>query len=308
MNRQAWSINAKGDHWSIVFFLSPLLVLCCLLSCTPNVDIKEGQHHFVELDGLRLHYVRYGKGQEAIVFIHGWTCDSSFWRFQIPAFKKGSNLIVVDLPGHGQSDKPPIVYTQDLFARAVNATLVDAGIERVVLVGHSMGMSVARQFIRKYPDKARSLVNVAGAFYRMPKDQLKLRAWMEGNAGFVQRFKGPDYKAVAGRFIDSMFVEETPVQLREQIKAVMLSTPQHVAVSALEAFGDPRLWQEDAVTLPTLAIYAQRSDLPADTGSYLRRLFPNLEFQQWEGCGHFLFMEQPARFNKTLLEFLAEHG
>ncbi|MDY6951787.1 MAG: alpha/beta hydrolase [Thermodesulfobacteriota bacterium] len=262
----------------------------------------------MEYDGLRLHYVHYGEGQDAVVFIHGWAGDSSFWRFQIPAFKKGRSLIVLDLPGHGQSDKPPIVYTQDLFAGAVNAVVVNAGIKSVVLVGHSMGMTVARQFIRKYPGKAKALVNVDGALYRMPKDQLKLRAWMKEKAAFADRFRGPDYQAFAGPFIDSLFVEQTPAQVRKEIKSVMLGTPQHVVVSALEALGDPMLWQEGAVRLPTLAIYAKTSDLSQDTRPYLGRLFPNLEYRQWEGCGHFLFMERPERFNKALLAFLAEHG
>jgi pimeloyl-ACP methyl ester carboxylesterase len=103
-----------------------------------------------------------------------------------------------------------------------------------------------------------------------------------------------------------MFVEKTPAELRREIKSVMLSTPQHVAVSALDAIGDPVLWHEDAFGLPTLAIYAKVSDLPPDNEDYLRQLFPNLEYEEWEGCGHFLFMEQPERFNKVLSEFLAK--
>jgi pimeloyl-ACP methyl ester carboxylesterase len=298
----------RGRGWSILLVLGSLLMVCGSLSCTQNMEAKDGQSRFADFEGLRLHYVDYGQGKEAVVFIHGWTCDSTFWRFQVPAFKKGRRLILVDLPGHGQSDKPRIAYTQDLFARAVNAILVEAGVDNAVLVGHSMGVSVARQFIRKYPGKAKAIVNVDGAFYRMPKDQLKLRAWMKRHADFVQNFKGPDYKESAARFIDSMFVTETPVDLRGEIKSVMLSTPQHVAVSSLEALGDPTIWQEDAIGLPSLAVYAKTSDLPVDNEQYLRRLFPHLDYQQWEGCGHFLFMEQPNRFNEALSEFLAQNG
>src|SRR3954471_16912199 len=71
-------------------------------------------------DGARVHYESYGKGQEAVVFIHGWTCDLTFWRGQAPVYEKRRALLV-DLPGHGQSAKPEVAYTQERFARAVEA-------------------------------------------------------------------------------------------------------------------------------------------------------------------------------------------
>ena len=66
------------------------------------------------------------------------------WHFQVPAFADQARVILIDLPGHGQSDKPKIDYSMDLFARAIDAVLKEAGVEKVVLVGHSMGVAVAR--------------------------------------------------------------------------------------------------------------------------------------------------------------------
>jgi pimeloyl-ACP methyl ester carboxylesterase len=71
-------------------------------------------------------------------------------------------VIALDLPGHGQSDKPQIAYTMDLFANAIDAVMRDAKVERAVLVGHSMGTPVARQFYRKYPQKTLAIVIVDG--------------------------------------------------------------------------------------------------------------------------------------------------
>ena len=82
----------------------------------------------------------------------------NFWRMQVPAFETKSRVIAIDLPGHGRSDKPQIDYTMDLFARAIDAVLRDAKVDRAVLVGHSMGVPVVRQFYRKYPEKTRALV------------------------------------------------------------------------------------------------------------------------------------------------------
>src|SRR6266404_5911527 len=101
----------------------------------------------VVYDGARVHYESYGKGKDAVVFIHGWTCDLSFWRGQAPVYQKHRSLLI-DLPGHGQSDKPEVSYTQERFARAVDAVMRDAGVDRAVLVGHSMGGPVALTFLR----------------------------------------------------------------------------------------------------------------------------------------------------------------
>jgi pimeloyl-ACP methyl ester carboxylesterase len=87
---------------------------------------------------VKIHYANRGKGDEALVFVHGWACNADFWRPQMNDF--GSlHLIAVDMVGHGQSDKPHVPYTMEYFARSIDAVLTDAKVKRAVLVGHSMG-------------------------------------------------------------------------------------------------------------------------------------------------------------------------
>jgi hypothetical protein len=77
-----------------------------------------GESRFTTLDGARIHYVNYGKGSEALVLIHGWTCNLDNWRDQIPDLAKRNRVIAIDLPGHGQSDKPQKFPTAWIFSRA----------------------------------------------------------------------------------------------------------------------------------------------------------------------------------------------
>ncbi len=130
-------------------------------SATTNDD-KTGESRFATLDGARIHYVNYGKGSEALVLIHGWTQNVDGWRDNVPDFAKRNRVIAIDLPGHGQSDKPQVTYSMDYFARAVEAVMRDAKVKRAVLAGHSMGTPVARQFYRKYPEKTIAIVIVDG--------------------------------------------------------------------------------------------------------------------------------------------------
>jgi len=74
------------------------------------------ESRWTTLDGARIHYVNYGKGSEALVLIHGWTCNLDNWRDQFSDFAKRNRVIAIDLPGHGQSDKPQITYSRSFRA------------------------------------------------------------------------------------------------------------------------------------------------------------------------------------------------
>jgi pimeloyl-ACP methyl ester carboxylesterase len=255
-------------------------------------------------DGARVHYESYGKGQEAVVFIHGWTCDLTFWRGQAPVYEKRRALLV-DLPGHGQSDKPEVAYTQERFARAIDAVMRDAKVESAVLVGHSMGGPVALTFLRLFPAKTKALVLVDAYVPQAPKDnaeRVRQQAQMEP---FLRSLKAPNYKETVQKMIEGMFSEKTKPAQREEIRAKMAATPQHVLASAMQGmFGLEAPKAGETYGLPVMSIVSANAR-PGYEGQ-LRTVFPNLhKFETWEGSGHFLMMESPDRFNRALEEFLA---
>ncbi len=258
----------------------------------------------VKYDGSRVHYESYGKGQEAVVFIHGWTCDLTFWRAQAPLYEKRRALLV-DLPGHGQSDKPEVEYTQERFARAIDAVMRDAGVTRAVLVGHSMGGPVALTFLRLFPGEAKALVLVDAYVPKAPKDDAardRQKAQMEP---FLRSLSEPGFRQTQQKMIEGMFSKKTTPAQREEIRTKMMAAPQQVLSSAMQgmfALEAPK--PGETYSLPVMAIVAAAR--PGDE-AYLRTVFPNLRtYETWEGSGHFLMMESPDRFNRALEEFLAE--
>ena len=107
------------------------------------------------VDGMTVHSSSAGAGP-TIVFVHGWTCDASSWSGQVPAFAKDYRVITLDLPGHGHSESPKDgKLSMDLFARAVEAVRAEANADRIVLVGHSMGAPVIRQYAHTVPEARR---------------------------------------------------------------------------------------------------------------------------------------------------------
>jgi pimeloyl-ACP methyl ester carboxylesterase len=280
------------------------LALASLLTLSLGFSADPG-YKFAKLDGSRVRYQSHGNGAKAIVLIHGWTCDASFWDRSVPALSAKYRVIAVDLPGHGGSDKPEIAYTQQLFARAVDAVMQKAGVDRAVLMGHSMGAPVARQFLADYPSKVAGLVLVDGAVSRAgtPEELEKRKAQ---RAPFIASLRSPEFPQVAGKMIDSMFVPDTAPALRTEIKAKMLATPQHVAVSAFEGLTDPSMWTAANGT-PTLAIFADKGRTEAND-ELLHELFRDVDHQEWAGAGHFLMMEKPEKFNGAVLAFLQKIG
>lgn len=292
-------MNIRGLNSIIRPFIRISLLCSCLL-----VLLSAGVAHSSELESrfakygeTKVHYQMSGKGREALIFVHGWTCDSNFWRGQVGAFP-GLRVVAVDLPGHGQSDRPRVDYTMDYFARSIEAVMRDAGVKRAVLVGHSMGAPVIRQFYRLYPERTLGLVIVDGALRPiLPKEQM---------GQFIGRLRR-DYQTAAPQMVDGTLMQMRDVKLKGEIRRTMLSAPDYVAISAFEGMADEKVYEEDPIKVPVLAVLAKSPFWPADTEQFLRSLAPQLEFYMWADVSHFLMMEKPQEFNQTLQGFLSKN-
>jgi len=274
------------------------LCLCLLLLLLPGAARGvELESRFATYGETKVHYQASGKGEEALIFVHGWTCDLSFWQAQVGAFPT-VRVVALELPGHGRSDKPQVNYTMDYFARSIEAVMRDAGVKRVVLVGHSMGTPIIRQFYRLYPEKTLGLVIVDGSLRLMlPKEQM---------GQFIGRMRS-DYTSIASQMVDGMLTPIRDAKTKGEIRKAMLSTPDHVAISAMEGMADEKVYEKTPIKIPVLAILAKSPFWPADTEQFLRTLAPTLEFYMWADVSHFLMLERPQEFNQTVQGFLSKN-
>jgi len=293
----------------IIILIIPAIVLC-LLSCSnlPREHAEDqSPSRYARLGDLTVHYTAEGSGRPVLVFVHGWSCDSTFWRFQSAYFKETNRVICIDLPGHGKSPAPKIEYTFQLFANSISTVMAAEGADQAVLIGHSMGFPVTRLFAKKFPDKTLALCIVDGAYFRIPDDPAKLASWKAHLEEFARGFSGRDRQAYIKQFLTTMYVKQTPDWLKEEVSQKVLHTPERVAVSSMAQMVKPETWRDYPLPIPALAVYAMSPDMPADNEKYLRTLFPSLEYHLWNDAGHFLMMEQPDRFNAVLAAFLKKH-
>ena len=258
-----------------------------------------GQSHFASFGTNKVYYFTVGKGAQTVVFIHGWSCDGGFWREQIPALTDKARLILIDLPGHGQSDKPRTDYTLDFFAQAVLAVMRDASVQRATLVGHSMGAPVICRVYAQAPEKVAALVAVDGLLRRptMTPEQVEQ---------FVGPYRTPEYREHATKFVKSMFPNPGTEAVRDSVLTEMLATPQHVMRSAMEGMFNPDQpdWDPKKLNVPVLVINAKNPMWTADYEAYVRALSSQSDYRTLDGVGHFLMLEKPDEFNAALTEML----
>lgn len=254
------------------------------------------ESRFADFNGSRVHYENVGEGPRALVFVHGWSGSVSGWRVSLQSFP-GRHVIAIDLPGHGQSAAPHVDYTMDYFANGVAAVLRSARVESAVLVGHSMGARVIRQFYRLHREKTLGLIVVDGPLAGFTREEV-----VESVRPFLE-----DYRAARGKLVDALTSLKSP-ELAAEARETMLATPEHVALSALVTQTDGALWMRDKVDVPVLAILARAAWWKPDIEARFREVAPDLEFQMWDGVSHMLVAERPHEFNEAVTRFLSRTG
>jgi pimeloyl-ACP methyl ester carboxylesterase len=115
-----------------------------------------------DLDGLQLHYVEEGQGP-ATVLIHGLGGFAESWRHNVPELARHGRVIALDLPGSGRSGKPRRAYTLEFLAQALDRLLHTLGVDRVHLVGHSLGGAVAARYTLDHPGRVERLALLGAA-------------------------------------------------------------------------------------------------------------------------------------------------
>ncbi len=273
------------------------------------VRIKEG-----DLD-LQLHYNDCGSGAETVVMLHGSGPGASGWanfnRNVEPLVAAGYRVILMDCPGWSKSD--PIVCTgsrSDLNAQALKGLLDELKLERVHVIGNSMGGHSAVAFALANPGRVGKLVLMGGGtggpsqFVPMPTEGIKL---------IQALYREPSIenlnKMMAVFVFDSSSLTEELYQARLDN---MLARRDHLENFVKSAAANPKQFTDygprlGEVTAPTLIIWG-RDDrfVPMDIGLRLLWGMPNAELHVFNRCGHWAQWEHAAKFNRMVREFLQD--
>jgi pimeloyl-ACP methyl ester carboxylesterase len=264
--------------------------------------------------GVRLHYVRCGRG-EPVVLLHGWPGFWYDWRHVVVPLAEGADVIALDFRGFGDSDKPEggpkELYTPDHLAADVLALLDHLGIERFVVAGHDTGAVIAQVLAREVPERVRALAlfnTPHSAIADKPKEPAAQReSWYHHFHALPWSHELVGYnrdttELYLRHFYDHWVGNKGSVRPKE-FEAIVDTFARPDAIRA--SFGWYRATYEQEtgpsahalegpISIPTVVRWGELDPVkPASWAEGIEQTFPNLNFRFVPGAGHFVPFEAP---------------
>jgi pimeloyl-ACP methyl ester carboxylesterase len=250
------------------------------------------------LNGIDIAYEDGGRGP-AVFLSHGYSATGSMWAPQRPVLESGWRFITWDMRGHGQTDSPddPTQYTDASTVADMRALLRHLGVERSVIGGLSLGGYMSLAFYRAHPDMVRALVICdSGPGYRNAEARATWNLRAEERARDLET-RGLEALSSASR--------EMREAMRDHRSARGLA---HAARGMLAQHGPSVIDSLPDVRVPTLIIVGDRDTPFIAPCEYMAKKIPGARLEVIRDAGHASNLDQPAAFNRALVEFLESLG
>jgi len=291
-----------------------LLTAACFAGNAFSAGTTEG--YFTTNDGTRLHYIAAGSGKP-LVMIPGWSQTAAQFRDQVAGLSDRYRVIAIDMRGHGESDKPDHGYRIQRLSADVHEFLTANGLTNVTLAGHSMGCSVIWGYWEQYGrDRLAKLIlidqmpMITGNPIWSDKEKEDAGAILhkESLYSVTNALAGPEGVKTTEGFITGMFTKQYP---RDEVAWVIqqnLKMPRAYAARLLydHATND---WRDviPLINIPTLVVGGKASLVGWKSQVWIGSQIPGSRveiFEENEGGNHFMFMENPEKFNRIVKEFM----
>lgn len=249
-------------------------------------------------DGIHIAYEVHGERAPPLVFVHGWSCDRTYWNGQLEPFSRHSKVVAVDLAGHGESGLGRRAWTMAAFGGDVAAVIETLDLERVILIGHSMGGDVIVEAARQIRGRVAALVWIDT--YR----QLGMANTPEHVQALLAPFRA-NFVDATRPFVRGMFSTVADQLLVERVAADTSAAPSALALAAMESaitFEREIPGALEDLNLPVIAINPDYK--PTDVPSLERH---GVKVVFMSGVGHFMMMEDPKRFNDLLSTVIQDY-
>ena len=255
-------------------------------------------------NGLRLEYLEQGDPAGVpVILLHGYTDSRRSWERILPMLPNSLRVFALTQRGHGESDKPATGYAPGDFAADVIQFMDQLGIRQAVIVGHSMGSIVGRRIALDNPERVRGLV-LEGAFATLKGNQIMEDFWKQAIEPltdpvpdqFVVDFQRSTLaRPVPGWFFDLVVGEsrKAPIQVWKGVIGQLVQTDFLAETARVQA--------------PTLILWGDRDAFaPLAEQKLLQSTIPGSRLVIYTGTGHGMHWEEPERFVRDLVQFVAE--
>lgn len=261
------------------------------------------------IHGYRRAYRMAGSGP-ALLLVHGISDHSGTWTHVLPALAEHYTVIAPDLLGHGGSDKPRADYAAAAYACGLRDLLGVLDIDRVTVVGHSLGGGVAMQFAYQFPERCSRLVLVAsGGVGRGVHPLLRLASAPGAELALPVLTRVPGLPTLLPKLDfgpDATYARERYMALRDRnARTAFLRTLR----SVVDVRGQVVTMLDRCYLtrgIPTLLVWGSADRIvPVGHARKAHAAMPGSRLEIFEGAGHFPHQTDPARFVSLLNEFIA---
>ncbi len=271
-----------------------------------------------KIGSIEISYIKEGKGDKTLLFLHGLSSNADAWSKNIKALSSSYTCVAVDLPGHGKTSKPQLAYTPTFFADIVYEFIKKKKLKNVILVGHSMGGQASIKLATMHPEAVQKLILIAPAgLEKFTKEQgniLKSVFTVEVVKNTTDEQIKKNYAlnffeqpaAVSKMIKDRIQIKQTAdfsAHCNAIVKSVngMLDDPVHddlekISQKTLVVFGEKDMLIPNKYLHPNLTIQK--------VGDVAKNKIKNVAVRYIENCGHFAQFEKPKKVNLLIQEFV----
>ena len=261
---------------------------------------------YVNANGIKIHYQRTGGDKPPIVLAHGFSDNGPCWVALAPMLRENYDVIMYDARGHGLSDAPETGYsTEDRVADL--AGLIHAlGLEKPILMGHSMGASTVGWTVPKHPDIASAAILEDPGLHR--RAQTPSSEEERKNMAKKRRAEILERKAMTREQL--MELGRSNTNWPEEEYGPWADSKQQLSPNVVSTLGGMmRGWMGDAfpkIKIPVLILKQDTDEEGKKRDQEVAKLLPNGKLVHIEGAGHCIRRDKPEATIKVLKEFLAE--
>ncbi len=271
-----------------------------------------GESRYADVDGVNTHYVVAGEGPP-LLLLHGLGASVITWRDNIGPLSERFQVYAIDLPGHGDTDKPNIDYSMDTVMDYMHRLLEVLGLERCSFIGNSTGGALALKMSLDSPEKVDKLVLVDSASLgRELSIYIRLVSLpILGNILESSQVGGTKFM-LKGVFYDERFVSEELLQ--ELYRSRQMPGAKEAVIRSVK-YGVSLFGMRKRVLLnghikglkpPLLLVWGANDQiLPVSHAYRTLRDVPHAQLKVFQQCGHWPHMEKAQEFNELVMDFLS---
>lgn len=253
---------------------------------------------------MQLYFRKLGTGKP-IVILHGLFGSSDNWLTVSKAIAEKYEVFLIDLRNHGQSPHTES-HTYEEMAEDLAQFLVQNNLEKIILIGHSMGGKTAMAFAQKYPQKIEKLIIVdISPRYYPPHHQRELDALHSLDLSKLQNRQEAD--EIMAKTIPELgvrqFLLKNLYRTEDGIFKWRMNLP--VLSAQINRIGQESL-KNSKISIPTLFLRGENSDYVSENDiKLIQTIFTNAQTKTISNAGHWIQAEQPKAFQDTVFDFLA---